>query len=175
MQQASHKLPPTLLNEPPFKQWSPSGLNARYMQQALEAAEKALTKGEVPVGAVLVCDDSVPFSAYNLRECQSDPTAHAEILVLRQAAQKLGRWRLGGTLYSTLEPCVMCAGALVQARIDRLIFGAADTKAGGCGSVVDVVRDPRFNHRIEVFGGLMSEASSALLQDFFKALRQKPR
>jgi len=145
------------------------------MQQALKAAEKALKIGEVPVGAIFVCDDGAVFSAYNLRESQNDPTAHAEMLVLRQAAQELGRWRLGGTLYCTLEPCVMCAGALVQARVERLIFGATDPKAGGCGSVVDVVRDDRFNHRVEVFEGLMAEASTTLLQTFFKTLRQKTR
>lgn len=144
------------------------------MQQAIEAANQALKIGEVPVGAVWV-DDDRRCSAYNLRETQNDPTAHAELLALRQAAQELGRWRLGGTLYCTLEPCVMCAGALVQARVERLIFGARDPKAGGCGSVIDVVRDHRFNHCIEVRGGLMAEDSSLLLQTFFKTLRKKPR
>lgn len=141
------------------------------MQEALEAAEKALLEGEVPVGAVLVCDETISFVAHNLRESRKDPTAHAEMLVLQAGAQRLGRWRLGGTLYSTLEPCVMCAGALVQARIDRLVYGAADPKAGGCGSLVDVVRDPRFNHRIEVVGGLFAEVSAKLLRAFFRKLR----
>lgn len=150
-------------------------LQKKYMQQALEAARQALKIGEVPVGAIFVSDEGLVFSAYNLRESQNDPTAHAEILVLRQAAQKLGRWRLGGTLYCTLEPCVMCAGALVQARVEQLIFGAADPKAGGCGSIVDVVRDPRFNHRIKVSEGLMAESATTLLKTFFKALRQKAR
>ncbi|MFQ5588310.1 MAG: tRNA adenosine(34) deaminase TadA [Nitrospiria bacterium] len=153
---------------PPF---TLTGSHDRYMRQALEAAEKAFLEGEVPVGAVLVCDETLSFTAHNLRESRKDPTAHAEILVLQEGARKLGRWRLGGTLYSTLEPCVMCAGALVQARIDRLVYGASDPKAGGCGSVVDVVRDLRFNHRIEVRGGLFSEASTKLLQAFFKHLR----
>ncbi len=143
------------------------------MQMALEAAEKALLKGEVPVGAVLVCDETITFVSHNLRETQADPTAHAEMLVLQEAAQKLGRWRLGGTLYSTLEPCVMCAGALVQARIDRLVYGAKDPKAGACGSVIDVVRDSRFNHQIEVIGGVLAKASTKLLQGFFKNLRER--
>ena len=150
-------------------------LNERFMQQALEAAGKAFIEGEVPVGAVLVCEDTAVFSAYNLRESRRDPTAHAEMLVLQEAAHRLGRWRLGGTLYCTLEPCVMCAGALVQARVDRLVFGASDPKAGGCGSIVNVVKDLRFNHRVEVLGGLMAEASTVLLQTFFRELRRKPR
>jgi len=145
----------------------------RFMSQALAAADEALLKGETPVGAVLVCGSSDIFTAHNLKECQRDPTAHAEIVVLRRASQRLGRWRLGGTLYTTLEPCVMCAGALVQARIDRLIYGAADPKAGGCGSVMDVVREPRFNHQIEVSGGLLADASSHLLKVFFRQLRLK--
>lgn len=168
--QTSHKIPPTLNEQIPQE-----SLNTQYMHQALKAAGEALEIEEVPVGAVFVCDDGAVFEAYNLRESKNDPTAHAEIIVLRQAAKKLGRWRLGGTLYCTLEPCVMCAGALVQARVEHLIFGAADPKAGGCGSVVDVVRDPRFNHRITVSGGLMAEASTALLKTFFKTLRQKSR
>lgn len=166
--QTSHKIPPT-----PNEQIPQEGLNTQYMRQALKAAVKALETGEVPVGAVFICDEGTVFEAYNLRESQNDPTAHAEILVLRQAAQKLGRWRLGGTLYCTLEPCVMCAGALVQARVTRLIFGAADPKAGGCGSVVDVVRDPRFNHRVTVSSGLMAETSTTLLKTFFRGIRQK--
>lgn len=143
------------------------------MQQALEAAVEALEQGEVPVGAVFVSHEGAVFSAYNLRESHNDPTAHAEMLVLRQASKKLGRWRLGGTLYSTLEPCVMCAGALVQARVEKLVFATTDPKAGGCGSVVDVVRDHRFNHRIEVTSGLMAADASVLLQTFFKTLRKK--
>ncbi len=173
MPHASHKIPPTLLKEVPQAQMPQHDRDGQYMQQALEAAGKALQIGEVPVGAVFVSGDGLHFSAYNLRESQNDPTAHAEMLVLREAAQKLGRWRLGGTLYSTLEPCVMCAGALIQARITRLIFAATDPKAGGCGSMIDVVRDHRFNHRIDVSGGLMAEEASTLLKTFFKALRQK--
>lgn len=142
----------------------------RFMRQALEEAAKASEKGEIPVGAVLVCGEEI-FTSYNMKEQQADPTAHAEILVLREAARRSRRWRLGGTLYVTLEPCVMCAGALIQARIQRLVFGAIDPKAGGCGSVLDVVREPRFNHRVEVVGGVLAEESSRLLRDFFGRLR----
>jgi tRNA(adenine34) deaminase len=150
---------------------TPSDQDKRFMRQALAEAEKASGKGEIPVGAVLVCRDQAVFSGHNLKECLNDPTAHAEILVLREAAEKLGRWRLGGTLYATLEPCAMCAGALVQARIDRLVFGALDPLGGGCGSVMDVVREPRANHQVEVLGGVLSEESQRALKDFFKRLR----
>ncbi|MFQ5580981.1 MAG: tRNA adenosine(34) deaminase TadA [Nitrospiria bacterium] len=141
-----------------------------FMRQALGAAEEAYALGEVPVGALLVCESDI-FSAYNLRERRHDPTAHAEILVLQKASKKLGRWRLGGTLYTTLEPCLMCAAALGQARIDRLVYGACDPKGGGCGSLFDLVREPRLNHQIEVSGGVLEDASSRLLRTFFKALR----
>lgn len=141
------------------------------MRQALAEAAKASEKGEIPVGAVLVCGEAAIFSSYNMKEHQTDPTAHAEMLVLREGAGRLGRWRLGGTLYVTLEPCAMCAGALIQARIRRLVYGAADPKAGACGSVLDVIREPRFNHRIEVLGGVLAEESSRLLRSFFGRLR----
>lgn len=159
------------------------------MRLALEAAEAAFAEGEVPVGAVLVCRDAATlkrsavdggeydarclFTAYNLKERQHDPTAHAEMLTLRKGAEALGRWRLGGTLYVTLEPCAMCAGALIQARIDRLVYGATDPKAGACGSVVEVVREPRFNHRMEVIGGVLAGESERLLQRFFGRLRER--
>ncbi len=145
----------------------------QYMRLALGAAEAAFSEGEVPVGAILVCKDAATFTAYNLKEIRHDPTAHAEMLVLRKGAETLRRWRLGGTLYVTLEPCAMCAGALIQARVDRLVYGAADPKAGACGSVVDVVREPRFNHRMEVVGGVLSEGSEQLLQRFFGRLRER--
>ncbi len=144
----------------------------RLMRQALAAAETAFAMREVPVGALFVSGDTT-ITAYNQKEAQHDPTAHAELLVLRAGAKKLGRWRLGGTLYTTLEPCVMCAGAIVQARIDRLVFGTADPKGGGCGSIVDVVREPRLNHRIEVLGGVLAEPASQLLQSFFHRLRDQ--
>ena len=144
------------------------------MLQALAEAKRAAEEGEVPVGALFVDNDVVVARAGNRRETDVDPTAHAEIVVLRWAAKRLNRRRLGGTLYVTLEPCAMCAGALVLARVDRLVFGAADPKAGACGSCVDVVRTPYSNHRIEVVGGLLAKTSSGLLQDFFKQ-RRTPR
>jgi tRNA(adenine34) deaminase len=153
----------------------PTDQDEQFMRLALEAAEAAFAEGEVPVGAVLVCKDAAIFTAYNLKESQHDPTAHAEMLVLRKGAETLRRWRLGGTLYVTLEPCAMCAGALIQARIDRLVYGAADPKAGACGSVVEVAREPRFNHRMEVLGGVLSGESEQLLQRFFGRLRERSR
>jgi len=141
------------------------------MLQALAEAKRAAEEGEVPVGALFVDNDVVIARAGNRRETDVDPTAHAEIVVLRWAAKRLDRRRLGGTLYVTLEPCAMCAGALILARVDRLVFGAADPKAGACGSCVDVVRAPYANHRIEVVGGLLAEASTWLLQGFFKQRR----
>lgn len=149
----------------------PSDQDKRFMLQALSEAEQASEKGEIPVGAVLVCRDKTVFTAHNLKESLNDPTAHAEMLALREGAEKMGRWRLGGTLYVTLEPCTMCAGALVQARIDRLVFGAFDPLGGGCGSVLDVVREPRINHQLEVLGGVFTDASESLLKGFFNRLR----
>jgi len=143
------------------------------MRQALAEAAKASEAGEIPVGAVLVCEEAAIFTSYNMKEHRTDPTAHAEMLALRAGAGRLGRWRLGGTLYVTLEPCAMCAGALIQARVDRLVYGAADPKAGACGSVLEVAREPRFNHRIEVVGGVLAEESARLLRAFFDRLRDK--
>ncbi len=151
----------------------PTEQDERFMRLALAEARAAAACGEVPVGAVLVCGEEGIFTAANLKERQTDPTAHAEMVAIRKGAEHLGRWRLGGTLYVTLEPCSMCAGALIQARIDRLVYGAVDLKAGACGSVVEVVREPRFNHRIEVIGGVMHEESSRLLQIFFERLRDR--
>jgi tRNA(adenine34) deaminase len=142
------------------------------MALALDEARGAAAHGEVPVGAVVVHDGEVIARAHNLREGLQDPSAHAELLALREAARTLGRWRLTGcTLYVTLEPCAMCAGALVLARIDRLVYGCDDPKAGACGSVVDLVREPRFNHRPEVVGGVLSEACGQILTEFFSSCR----
>ncbi len=138
------------------------------MAIALEEARRAMEDGEVPVGAVVVYDGEVIARAHNLREGLQDPAAHAEILALREAARKLGRWRLtGATLYVTLEPCAMCAGALVLARIDRLVYGADDPKAGACGSIFDIVREPRLNHRMEVLYGVLEEECRSVLKEFF--------
>jgi tRNA(adenine34) deaminase len=139
------------------------------MRLALDQARMASMHGDVPVGAVVVDQaGSVLAAASNEREVRHDPTAHAEILVLREAARRLHSWRLTGlTLVVTLEPCTMCAGALVLARVARLVFGAFDPKAGAVSSLFDVVRDPRLNHRVDVRGGILEDECGALLKDFF--------
>ena len=139
------------------------------VRAAIVQARRALATGDVPIGAVVLGPDGrVIGEGFNAREGDHDPTAHAEIIALRQAAQALGRWRLDDcTLAVTLEPCTMCAGAIVLARVPRLVFGAWDPKAGACGSMRDVVRDRRLNHHVEVFGGVLEEETAALLHDFF--------
>ncbi|GAA0264305.1 nucleoside deaminase [Cryptosporangium japonicum] len=143
------------------------------MRTALEVAEGALVTGDVPVGALVLDASGAELSrACNEREASGDPTAHAEVLALRRAAGALGTWRLSGcTLVVTLEPCTMCAGALVLARVDRVVFGAWDPKAGAAGSLWDVVRDRRLNHRPEVLGGVLEQECAALLDSFFAAHR----
>jgi tRNA(adenine34) deaminase len=150
--------------------------DAGAMRQALNLAAQALDTGDVPVGAVVLAPDGLPLAgACNRREGLADPTGHAEIIALRAAGDALGTWRLDGcTLVVTLEPCTMCAGALVLARVARLVFGAWDPKAGAAGSVRDVVRDARLNHRVEVVGGVLEEESSRLLTSFFGAQREFP-
>ena len=138
------------------------------MALALEEARAAGDGGDVPVGAVVARGDEVLGRAGNAREREQDPTAHAEVLAMRQAASALGSWHLEGcTIYVTLEPCAMCAGALVLARVDRLVFGAADPKAGFAGSLGDLVRDPRLNHEVEVARGLLEEECGEVLRAFF--------
>jgi tRNA(adenine34) deaminase len=145
-----------------------------HMRVALEEARLAAADGEVPIGAVVVCDGAVVARAHNRRENDRDPTAHAELLAIRSAAQGLGRWRLSGcTVYVTLEPCPMCAGAMHQARIDRLVFGALDPKAGAVGSLYDLSDDRRLNHRFDVTSGVLADESSALLRAFFARLRSE--
>jgi tRNA(adenine34) deaminase len=142
------------------------------MEEALRLAAEAGAAGEVPVGAVAVCEGRVVGRGRNRREGDKDPTAHAELLAVQEAARTLGRWRLSGvTLYVTLEPCAMCAGALVLARIDRLVYGAADPKAGAAGSLMDLTADPRLNHRFPVERGLLGEAAGELLRAFFRDRR----
>jgi len=142
------------------------------MRRALELAREAADGGEVPVGAVLVMDGKITGEGRNRPIGANDPTAHAEMGALRDAGRRLGNYRLtGSTLYVTLEPCVMCAGALVHARVARLVYGAADPKTGAAGSVFDVLGDPRHNHRIEISGGVLADECSALLRDFFRARR----
>jgi len=148
------------------------GSHEYFMELALREAARASEADEVPVGAVLVAGGQVLGRAHNQRETLRDPTAHAEMIALTQASGALGSWRLeGATLYVTLEPCAMCAGALVLARVERLVFGAADPKAGACGSLFDIVRDARLNHRLDVVGGILEPACSALLRDFFRGKR----
>lgn len=142
------------------------------MALALQEARAASSWGDVPIGAIVARDGEVLSRAGNARERRQDPTAHAEILALRTAAARLGSWRLDAcTMYVTLEPCAMCAGGLVLARVDRLVFGAADDKAGFVGSLGDLVRDPRLNHTVEVEGGMLAGESSDLLREFFRARR----
>ncbi|TLY26613.1 MAG: nucleoside deaminase [Nitrospirae bacterium] len=143
-----------------------------YMQLALEQARLAPARGEVPIGAVLVLDGQVLAQVHNFREVWQDPTAHAEVVAIREAATRLGTWRLTGTiLYVTVEPCSMCAGAIIQSRVSRLVFGARDPKAGACGSVFNLPDERRLNHRVEVIGGIMERESQELMQAFFKRLR----
>ncbi len=146
--------------------------DAYYMKLALEQARDAEAAGEVPIGAVLVKDGLLVAADRNRREELKDASAHAEILVISQAGKMLGGWRLSGcTIYVTLEPCPMCAGAMVQARIDRLVFGATDPKGGAAGTLYDLVRDQRLNHRLEVTGGIMEKECADLLQQFFRERR----
>jgi tRNA(adenine34) deaminase len=142
------------------------------IRRCLELAADAGAAGDVPVGAVVVRDGVIVAEAANQREASGDPTAHAEILALRQAAARTGEWRLSGaTLYVSLEPCPMCAGALVAARIDRVVFGAFDPKAGACGSLYNLCVDPRLNHELDVIGGVLAGEAAAQLSAFFAARR----
>jgi len=144
-----------------------------YMRLALREAERALEHDDVPIGCVVVHAEEVIAAARNERELRGDPTAHAEILALREAARHLRGWRLLDTvLYVTLEPCAMCAGAIVLARVPRVVYGALDPKAGAAGSVLDVLSEPRLNHRPDVAGGLLAGESRALLRDFFGSRRK---
>ncbi len=146
-----------------------------WMLEALAEARRAGELGEVPIGAVVVREGEVVGRGHNRREIDGDPLAHAEILALREAARRVGGWRLSGcTLYATLEPCPMCAGALVNSRVERLVYAAPDPKAGYCGTLGNIVQDPRLNHRLEVTAGVLEGESAALLRGFFASLRQKP-
>lgn len=145
-----------------------------FMNEALKEAKKALKRGEVPVGAVLVHKGLVAAKGHNRKETGNDPTAHAEVDVLRKAAKKIKSWRLTGTtLYVTLEPCLMCMGAIIQARVGRVVFAAFDPKAGACGSLYDLSKDLRLNHRVEITSGVEEKAASELLKSFFSELRKK--
>ncbi len=146
--------------------------DADFMREALALAREAAGRGEVPVGAVAVADGRIVGRGANAREGARDPTAHAELLAIQEAARALGRWRLTGvTLYVTLEPCAMCAGAMVLARIDRLVYAATDPKAGAVGSLLDLSGDPRLNHRFPVERGLLADEAGELLRAFFRSRR----
>jgi len=143
-----------------------------FMRLALREAERAIEHDDVPVGAVVVRDGEVVAAGHNERELRQDPSAHAEMLALREAARALGSWRLlDAVLYVTLEPCAMCAGAIVLGRVPRVVYGTADPKAGAAGSVLDVLAEPRLNHRPDVAGGLLATECAALLLDFFSSRR----
>ncbi len=143
-----------------------------FMRLALEEAANALPYGDIPIGAVAVFNGEVIGRGHNRREADHDPTAHAEMIALREAAQRVGSWRLDGvTLYCTLEPCCMCAGAMVLARLPRLVYATIDLKAGCAGSIVDILRHPRLNHAVDVDVGLLADEAATLLSNFFKTLR----
>ena len=151
-------------------------LDQRYMRMALGQAEIAEANGDVPIGVVIVYENRVVAKAYNQRQQLNDPTAHAEIIALTQAAEAVGNWRLEGcTIYVTLEPCPMCAGALVLARIDRLVFGTDDPKAGACGSLYNITQDARLNHRVQITSGVLIEECKSQLQAFFQRRREENR
>jgi tRNA(adenine34) deaminase len=148
----------------------------RYMWMALEEAKKAEQIGEVPIGAVIVKDGEIIARGYNLRETTNDPTAHAEMIAIRQAAERLGGWRLENcTLYVTLEPCPMCAGAIIQSRIDLVVYGTDDPKAGCVRTLMALLSDTRFNHQAEVVSGVLKEECGEILTNFFRSLRQKKK
>ena len=145
-----------------------------YMALALREAARAWEEDEVPVGAVVVLDGRVIGKGHNQRERLSDPTAHAEMIAITAAAEAIGSWRLdGATLYVTLEPCPMCAGALVNARIKRVVFGAEDPKAGACGTLFNIPEDERLNHRLEVVGGVLAEEGGSILTSYFREKRKQ--
>ncbi|MDE2305185.1 MAG: tRNA adenosine(34) deaminase TadA [Gammaproteobacteria bacterium] len=149
------------------------GADTLYMRNALVLAQRAEREGEVPVGALVVSAGEIVGEGWNRPIGANDPTAHAEIIALREAGRRLGNYRFAdATLYVTLEPCAMCTGALINARVMRVVFGAWDAKAGACGSVLDLPREPRFTHRLDAFGGVLAEECSLLLKNFFTTRRR---
>lgn len=149
-------------------------MQEKYMREALKEANKAYKKGEIPVGAIIVKDDKIIARAHNLKELKKDTTKHAEILAIQKASKKIEAWRLNECeMYVTLEPCAMCAGALIQSRINKIYIGTMDEKTGACGSVLDLLNDYKFNHKVEVETGILKDECQKILQDFFKMLRKK--
>lgn len=148
--------------------------DVKFMEAAIEEAQKALTLNEVPIGAVIVYNDEIIARGYNLRESSQTTLSHAELVAIQEANEKIGSWRLEDcTLYVTLEPCPMCAGAIVQSRIKRVVYGATDPKAGCAGTLMNLLNEPRFNHQVELTAGVLQTECAALLTDFFRALRKR--
>ena len=151
-------------------------LKIKYMKEALKEAQKAYDKEEIPVGAIIIKDNKIIARAYNMKEEKNDTTKHAEILAIQKASKKLNSWRLNDCeMYVTLEPCAMCAGALIQARIKKIYIGTLDGKTGACGSVLNLLEDYEFNHKVEVEKGIMQKECETILKNFFKILRNKKK
>lgn len=151
-------------------------IHNKYMKEALKEARKAYDKDEVPVGAIIVKDNKIIARAHNIKELKKDTTKHAEIIAIQKASRKLDTWRLEGcTIYVTLEPCVMCTGAIIQSRLDKLVIGTMDEKTGACGSVLNILKDYKFNHIVEVEKGIMEKECKEILQEFFKTLRKRKK
>lgn len=149
-------------------------INEKYMREALKQAKKAMAIGEVPIGCVIVCDGKIVGRGYNKRNTNKTTLAHAELIAIDKASRKLGDWRLEGCdMYVTLEPCQMCSGAIVQSRMDRVIIGAMNPKAGCAGSILNILQMEEFNHQVEIIRGVMEEECSQVLQEFFRALRTR--
>ncbi len=149
-------------------------LKIKYMEQALIEARKAYEKEEIPVGAIVVRDNKIIAKAHNIKEEKNDTTKHAEIIAIQKASKRLGSWRLNDCeMYVTLEPCAMCAGALIQSRIKKVYIGTMDLKTGACGSVLNLLEDYTFNHKVEIEKGIMQQECEKILKDFFKMLRNK--
>lgn len=149
-------------------------MDETYMKLAIKEAYKAFSAYEVPVGAIIVSNNKIIGRGYNKRETLKDPTAHAEILAIKEASEFLGGWRLlDSTMYVTVEPCAMCAGAIINSRIERLVIGTMDPKMGCCGSIINLADNPEFNHRVNITTGILQGESSKLMKDFFKELRKK--
>ncbi len=146
----------------------------KFMKEALKEAQKSYKKEEIPVGAIIVKDGKIIARGHNLKETKTDPTKHAEIIAIQKACKKLQTWRLTGcTMYVTLEPCSMCAGSLIQSRLDKVVIGTMDEKTGACGSVLNLLADYKFNHIVQIETGIMQEECKKILQQFFKELRAK--
>ena len=146
----------------------------KFMKESLKEAQKSYKKEEIPVGAIIVKDGKIIARGHNLKETKTDPTKHAEIIAIQKACKKLQTWRLTGcTMYVTLEPCSMCAGSLIQSRLDKVVIGTMDEKTGACGSVLNLLADYKFNHIVQIETGIMQEECKTILQQFFKELRAK--